>query len=151
MMGDTERMGGQAILWAARLAGLVVVYLLIRYFRPTIFYKGWGSLQPTYGVPTAQLPAGVPMHHTSLRVGTEHYNQTAHLGLGPAGLYLQRPALKASGQLLCIPYGHLTLKERPGPTGPLGLPVYGIFEARGVELWIDSPYAEQLIAHLPTP
>lgn len=148
-MSDAERIGGQVILWAARLAGLVVVYLLIRYFRPTIFYKGWGSLQPTYGVPTAQPPADVPMHHTSLRVGTEHYNQTAYLGVGPAGVYLQRPALKPAGRLLYIPYKSLKLKERPGRTGPLNLPVYGIFEANGVEVWIDSPYAEQLIAHLP--
>ena len=149
-MSDAERIGGQVILWAARLAGPMVVYLLMRYFRPTFFYKGWSNLQATYGVPTAQPPAAVPLHHTSLRVGTEHYNQTAYLGVGPAGVYLQRPALKPAGRLLYIPYGCLKLKAKAGPTGPFSLPVYGVFEANGVEIWIDSPYAEQLIAHLPT-
>lgn len=96
-MNDAECLGGQAILWAARLGGLVLIYLLVRYFRPTIFYKGWGSLQPAYGVPMAQMPTDVPMHHTSLRVGTEHYNQTAYLGVGAAGIYLQRPAPKPAG------------------------------------------------------
>ena len=138
-------------MWAARLAGLLLLYLLVRYFRPTLFYKGWGSLQPTYGVPTAQPPANVILHHTSLRVGTEHYNQTAHLGLGAASRYLQRPAPTPAGRLLCIPYNRMSLKQRPGQGGPLNLPVYGIFLVDGVEVWIDSPYAEQLIAHLATP
>jgi hypothetical protein len=149
-MSDTERIGGQIILWAARLAGLLIVYLLIRYFRPTIFYKGWGNLQSTYGVPTAQPPADVPMHHTSLRVGAEHYNQTAYVGLGPAALYLQRPAPTPVGRLLRIPYASLRVRQRPGPSGPLKLPVYGIFVVDGVEVWLDAPYAEQLIEHLPS-
>lgn len=151
LMTDTERIGGQIILWAARLAGLLLLYLLVRYFRPTLFYRGWSSLQPTYGVPTAQPPAGIPLHHTSLRVGTEHYNQTAHLGLGAAGFYLLRPAPTLAGRLLYIPYNCLALKQRPGPSGPLTIPAYGIFLVDGVAVWLDSPYAEQLIAHLPTP
>jgi hypothetical protein len=146
-----ERVGGQVIIWAARLAGLLLIYLLVRYFRPTFFYKGWGSLQPTYGVLTAQTPANVPMHHTSLRVGTEHYSQTAYVGLGTTGLYLQRPALTPTGRLLCVPYKCLTLKERPSRTGPLRLAAYGIFQVDGVEVWLDSPYAEQLIAYLSAP
>jgi hypothetical protein len=149
-MSDTERISGQVILWAARLAGLLVLYLLLRYFRPTLFYKGWGNLQPTYGVLTAQLPADVLMHHTSLRVGAEHYNQTAYVGLGLAALYLQRPAHTPASRLLCIPYARLRLRQRPGPSGPLKLPVYGIFVVDGVEVWLDAPYAKQLIDHLPS-
>jgi hypothetical protein len=38
-VSDTERISGQVIFWVARLLGLLVVYLLIRYFKPTIFYK----------------------------------------------------------------------------------------------------------------
>lgn len=150
-MVTLERIGGHVLLWAARLAGLLLVYLLIRYFRPTFFYKGWGSLQPAYGVPSTQLPANMPMHHTSLRVGTEHYNQTAYVGLGSGGLYLRRPALKPAGQLLYIPYKRLTLKERPSRTGPLNLAAYGIFQVDGVEVWLDSPCAEQLMAYLSAP
>jgi hypothetical protein len=149
-MSNTERVGGQVILWGARLTGLLVLYLLLRYFRPTLFYKGWGNLQPTYGVPTAQPPDDVPMHHTSLRVGAEHYNQTAYVGLGLAALYLQRPAHTPAGRLLCIPYARLQLRQRPGHNGPLQLPVYGIFVVDGVEVWLDASYAKQLIAHLPS-
>lgn len=138
---------GQLLLWAARLGGLALIYLAVRYFRPALFYKGWNTLQPTYGVAVA--PAQVQLHHTSLRIGVEHYNQTAHVGLGAQGLYLQRPSLAAKLQLLCIPYAHLRLQSPPGRTGPLGAPVYGIFEADGVEIWLDDPYATELLAHLP--
>lgn len=137
---------GQVLLWVARLGGLALIYFAVRYFRPTLFYKGWNTLQAAYGVTAA--PAGVQLHHTSLRVGVEHYNQTAHVGFGPRALYLQRPSLAAQLQLLCIPYAQLRLQSPPGHTGPLGAPVYGIFEAAGVEIWLDDLYAIDLIAHL---
>ena len=150
-MNNAENITGQAILWAARLVGLFIIYLLVRHFKPTIFYKGWGSLRSEYSLSDPGLPAGLVLHPTSLRVGTEHYNQTAHLGLDEGAVYLQRPVLTGEPSLLRIPFSHLKLVAPPGRLGPLGLPVYGIFAANGVEVWIDSPYAEQLMARLPTP
>lgn len=54
----------------------------------------------------------MPRHHASRRVGPGHCNQTAYLGMRPAGVYLQRPLLKPAGRLLYIPYNSLQLKER---------------------------------------
>ena len=151
MTNHTETILGEAILWAARLVGLLLLYLLLRHFKPNLFYKGWGSLRPDYSIADSALPASLAMHHTSLRVGSEHYNQTAHLGLDAAGVYLQRPLASKEDGKLFIPYQHLTLVPPPGRTGALGLPVYGVFKVNGVDIWIDSPYAEQIIKSLPAP
>ena len=96
-------------------------------------------------------PADVQLHHTSLRVGIEHYNQTAYVGLGPAGIYLRRPAPTASQRVLYIPYAQVRLQSPPGRTGPLNLPAYGIFRVDGVEVWLDNPYATDLVTHLSPP
>lgn len=148
-MSGNDNIVGQVVLWAARLLGLFLIYLLVRHFKPNIFYKGWGNLRTEYGT-SAALPAGLMMHHTSLRVGSEHYNQTAYIGLDDVGIYLQRPLATKEGSLLRIPYVRLKLIEPPRQPGSLHLPIYGIFRVNGVDLWIDSPYAEQIINHLPT-
>lgn len=150
-MSDTEDIIGQVILWAARLVGLFLIYLLVRYFKPTIFYKGWSNLRTEYGLANASLPAGLTMHLTSLRVGSEHYNQTAHIGLDATGVYLQQPFASKEKGALRIPYSRLKLVSPPGRTGVLNSPVYGIFKVDGVDVWIDSPYAEQIMERLPTP
>ena len=150
-MGDTENIAGQAALWAARLVGLFLLYLLLKYLKPNLFYKGWSNLRTEHSIADSALPAGLAMHHTSLRVGSEHYNQTAHIGLDDMGIYLQRPLGSKEDGKLYIPYARMALVEPPGRTGVLNLPVYGIFKVNGVEVWIDSPYAEQIIERLPTP
>lgn len=146
-----SKIAGQVLLWGARIVGPILLYLFIRYLRPNIFYKGWGSLQPTYSLASAAPPADVQMHPISLRVGNEHYSQTAYVGLGPAGLYLRRPAPLARQRVLYIPYAQVQLQSPPTRTGPLNLPVYGIFKVDGVEIWLDNPYATDLIAHLSPP
>ena len=148
-MGDAENAIGQVILWAARLVGVLLIYLVVRYFKPTIFYKGWNNLQTEYRLTNAALPTGLVMQPTSLRIGSEHYNQTARIGLGATGVYLQQPF--ASKGTLYLPYDRLKLVSPPGRTGMLNSPVYGIFKVNGIDVWIDSPYAEQIINHLPTP
>lgn len=150
-MSDSENIIGQVILWAARLVGIFLIYLLVRHFKPTLFYKGWNSLSAEYGVVTATLPAGLILHPTSLRIGTTHYNQTAHLGLDNTNVYLQRPLATKENSFLRIPYAQLKLVSPPGPSGLLNVPVYGVFNISGVDVWIDYPYAEQIIKHLPAP
>lgn len=151
-MSKLISIAGNIIGWVLFLG---FVYMSFRFLWkdsvPNFFYKGWKNLQADYGLLEQDLPVGVVMHPTTLRVGSERYVQTAHLGLDETSVYLQRPLAGADGRFLRVPYTQLKLMSPPGRTGVLNAPVYGIFKVNGVDVWIDSPYAEQIIQRLPAP
>ena len=64
-------------------------------------------------------------------------------------IYLQR-TLFGRRDAVHIPYANIKLRELPRVKKMLffTIPVYGIFDVDGVDLWIDSPYAEQISQHL---
>lgn len=48
-----------------------------------------------------------------------------------------------------IPYNRFKLLEPPkARTGFLAIRTYGIFQVDGVDIWLDDPYASQIIAQL---
>jgi hypothetical protein len=137
---------GKTVGWVLFLG---VVYLSFRFIwkdsMPNFFYKGWGTLQPTYAV--AQRPAGLAT--TSVRVGSDVYQGTMYVALDAQGVYLQRTLLEPYQKALYIPYNRFKLLEKPRPrTKFFSLGTYGIFQVDGVDIWLDNPYADQLIAHL---
>lgn len=151
-MSKLLSIAGNVIGWILFLGFVYMSYrFLWKGSMPNLFYKGWKNLQADYGLTEPNLPAGVVMHPTTLRVGSERYAQTAHLGLDETSVYLQRPLAGAEGRFLRIPYTRLKLMSPPGRSGILNAPVYGIFSVNGVDVWIDSPYAEQIIQHLSAP
>lgn len=145
-MDNLLTIGGKTVGWILFLG---VVYLSFRFIwkdsMPNFFYKGWGTLQPTYAV--AQLPA--QRFTTSVRVGSDVYQGTMYVALDAQGVYFQRTLLKPYQQAMFIPYGRFQLVEKPKPrTKFFSLGTYGIFKVDGVDIWLDNPYADQLIAHL---
>lgn len=133
------------------VAFFAVAYFVLKHVSPNIFYKGWGSLKQEYGIADTAVPPAVRMQETSVRVGSETYNNTMQIGLAEHGIYLQRYVLAKPRGTLHIPYASLALQSPPKQSGFMGLPVYGVFKVNGVDIWIDSPYAEQIIERLPTP
>jgi hypothetical protein len=138
---------------AGKAAGLLlflgVVYFSFRFIWkdsiPNFFYKGWGSLQPAYAV--EQLPA--QRFITSVRVGSDVYQGTMYVALDEQGVYFQRTLLEPYQQAMYIPYSRFKLLEKPKARQKLfSLGTYAIFDVDGVDIWLDNPYAAQIIAHL---
>lgn len=135
---------GKTVGWGLFLG---VVYLSYRFIwkdsMPNLFYKGWATLHPSYAAP--QLP--VQRVTTSVRVGSDVYQVIMQLALDAQGMYLQRPG--PYPQVLYIPYNQFRLLEKPrARTRLFSLGTYGVFEVSGVDIWLASPYADQVIAHL---
>jgi hypothetical protein len=128
---------------------LVVVYLSFRFIwkdsMPNFFYKGWATLQPAYAV--EQLPAQRVI--TSVRVGSDVYQGTMHVTFDEQGVYFQRALLEPYQKAMYIPYSRFKLVEKPKVrTKFFSVGTYGIFNVDGVDIWLDNPYAAQIIAHL---
>lgn len=129
---------------------LLVVYLSYRYIWKdallNISFKGWGDLAARYHIEEM-----VPRHTTiTMRVGSQTYNfNNMDISVAETGIYLQR-TLFGRRDAVHIPYANIKLRELPRVKKMLffTIPVYGIFDVDGVDLWIDSPYAEQISQHL---
>jgi hypothetical protein len=139
-------LAGKVVGWILFLG---VVYLSFRFIwkdsMPNFFYKGWSSLQPTYAV--EQLPA----HRltTAVRIGSDVYQGTMYVALDEQGVYFQRTLLEPYQQAMYIPYSRFKLVEKPkARTKLFSVGTYGIFNVDGVDIWLDNPYADRLIAQL---
>jgi hypothetical protein len=147
-MNDAGDIFVQAILWAAWLAGLYAMWKFRKYFKPSLSFKGWGTLQSEFGIGDADLPASVRMLGTEVRVGI-YKTDLAKIGLDDNFVYLDRPLSSSVNGILRIPFQRIALVSAPSQTGGIfHLPVAGIFKVDGVELWLGSPHAEQIIARL---
>lgn len=143
-----DDIAGQAILWTCWVIGIVIFWVGARKFVPSLSFKGWGSLSRDFGVREMDLPPGLVMRRTSLRVGI-FKTDMANLGLDSSYLYLQRCLGSNVFGTLRISLAQITLLEAPRLAGGfLNLPVAGIFRVNQVEVWIGAPLAEEIIGHL---
>ncbi len=147
-MSETGTWTGDAILWACRLIFLFIMWKVFRHFRPSLSYRSWGSLLGQFGIGVADLPAGLAMRGTTVRVGV-YKTDMAQAAVDDTCLYLRRPLSSSTKGLLRIPFASMVLVSPPKRSGGLfNLPVAGIFKVDGVELWLDTSYAEHIIARL---
>ena len=147
-MDDAAGIAGQAILSGAWLVGLYLMWKFLKYFKPSLSFKGWGTLQSEFGIGDAALPASVRMLGTEVRVGI-YKTDMARIGLDDNFVYLDRPLSSSVNGILRIPFARIGLVSAPSRTGGLfNLPVAGIFKVDGVELWLGSPHADKIIARL---
>jgi hypothetical protein len=129
---------------------LLLLYLAYKYIwkdaLPNISFKGWSDLAARYHVQEM-----VPRHTTiTMRVGSQTYNfNNMEIAVVDTGIYLQR-TLFGRRDAVHIPYANIKLRELPKVKKMLffNIPVYGLFDVDGVDLWIDSPYAERISQHL---
>lgn len=71
------------------------------------------------------------------------------VALDARGVYFQPARLGLGSLAMCIPYGRFRLIAKPtARTASFSLGTYGIFKVDGVDIWLDQPYADQLIEHL---
>lgn len=147
-MIDTEAILGEAIMWCAWLLGLYLMWHISRHFKPSVSFKGWGTVRREFGIGINDLPAGLSMQGTGVRVGI-YKTDMAKIGMDDSYLYLDRPFSSSTDGLLRIPYNRIQLVSPPSTNGGLfNLPVAGIFKVRGVDVWLGSPFAERIIARL---
>jgi hypothetical protein len=145
-MSDTQWLLGQAIQWGARLVGLYLVWLIVRHMRPSLSFKGWGTLQSEFGI--GDVPATVSMKGTEVRVGI-YKTDMAKIGLDDNFIYLDRPFSSSTNGILRIPFHRLELVSAPSTSGGLfKLPVAGIFKVNGVEVWLSSPFADEIMRRI---
>lgn len=84
-----------------------------------------------------------------MRIGSDLYQGTMRIALTEQGVYLQPHFFKLSRKALLIPYDQLELVEPPRKrTGFFSVRTFGIFKVDGVNLWLDVPYAKQVISRL---
>lgn len=128
---------------------LGVAYLSYRFIWkdsvPSFSYKGWNTLHPAYAA--THLPPRWAT--TSVRMGADLYQGTMQVALDAQGVYFRRTLPGPYKKALYIPYSQFRLVAKPrARTGLFSLGVYGIFDVDGVAIWLDNPYADQLIGHL---
>lgn len=137
---------GKVVGWCLFLGAM---YLSYRYIwkgsLPNLSYNGWSTLQPRYAV--AHMPD--QRTTTSVRVGSDLYQGTMQVALDAQGVYFECPLRTPANKLMHIPYNRFKLLEPPkARTGFLSISTYGIFQVDGVDIWLDDPYASQIIAQL---
>lgn len=147
-MSDTEVILGEAILWAARLLGLYLIWQIARHIRVSVLFKGWGTVRREFGIGLADVPVSLTMQGTEVRVGI-YKTDMAQIAIDDNFIYLDRPFSSSTNGLLRIPFNRIELVSPPSRNGgAFNLPVAGIFKVSGVELWLGSPFAERIIARL---
>ncbi len=147
-MSETGTLFGEVVLWACWLIGIYLTWKFLGHFRPSLSFRSWGSLLGQYGIGVADLPSGLVMRGTTVRVGA-YKTDMAQAALDDTCLYLQRPLGSSTNGLLRIPFHSMVLVSPPKRSGGrFNLPVAGIFKVDGVELWLATPIAEHIIARL---
>ena len=113
--------------------------------RLNIFFGGgWGNLEQAYSVPHA--PHSISLRSTSARVGLTVFKNTMNIALDETGVYLQRSFFIKNNVILHIPYHKMILVEKRNPSWAAS--GFGIFTVDGVDVWIDQPYANQILEKL---
>lgn len=145
-MDNVLTVAGKTVGWVLFLS---IIYLSYRFIwrdsLPNLTYAGWNTLQPTYAA--TRLPARWAT--TSVRVGSDLYQGTMRVAFDAQGMYLQRLLPGTDYTTMYLPYNQFRLVEAPKSRAKLlTLSTYGIFSVEGVDIWLDSPYADQLMVHL---
>jgi hypothetical protein len=147
-MSDGDSLLGQAMGWAGFLFVLYLFWRIAPYMKPSLSFKGWGTLRSEFGMAKADLPATVSMRGAQVRVGI-YKTDMARIGLDDTFIYLDRPFSSSANGILRIPFHRLELVSAPSTSGGLfKLPVAGIFKLNGVEVWLGSPFADEIIKRL---
>jgi hypothetical protein len=147
-MSDGQWWLGQSFEWAARLVGLYLIWLIVRHMKPSLSFRGWGTLRREFGFAKADLPATLSMRGTEVRVGI-YKTDMARIGLDDNFIYLDRPFSSSANGILRIPFHRLELVSAPSASGGLfKLPVAGIFKVNGVEVWLGSPFADEIMRRI---